>query len=93
MWELRERKRQKERTNNYRSLTKIAEDPTEAQEKILRDPKQVEMYLEYGMFQLKDIDIERIEADKRKSTRVSFYFQIINIYMHSLNINKCLCKN
>ncbi|XP_064082141.1 voltage-dependent calcium channel subunit alpha-2/delta-3-like isoform X5 [Macrobrachium nipponense] len=71
LWEVRERKRQMDRTNNYRKLQKIAEsrpiplpDPS-----MIHDEAQVEKFLKYGNFTLTQSEIARIEADKERKGR------------------------
>ncbi|XP_068206802.1 voltage-dependent calcium channel subunit alpha-2/delta-3-like isoform X2 [Palaemon carinicauda] len=71
LWEVRERKRQMDRTNNYRKLQKIAEtrplplaDPS-----MIRDKAEVEKFLKYGEFNLTASQIARIEADKERKGR------------------------
>ncbi|XP_066951504.1 voltage-dependent calcium channel subunit alpha-2/delta-3-like isoform X4 [Macrobrachium rosenbergii] len=71
LWEVRERKRQMDRTNNYRKLQKIAEnrpiplpDPS-----MIHDEAQVEKFLKYGNFTLTQTEIARIEAEKERKGR------------------------
>nr|XP_045625506.1 voltage-dependent calcium channel subunit alpha-2/delta-3-like isoform X3 [Procambarus clarkii] len=71
LWEVRERKRQMERTNNYRKLKKIVENKSRSLSNpwVLQDEKEVEKFLVYGEFGLSNRDIARIKAEKARKTR------------------------
>ena len=85
LWNIRERDRQKRRTENYRKIMSMARDknlkPTEdgetgqqivALEKMTRleDPKQMANFLTYGKWGLKDADIVRLNKEEERKERV-----------------------
>ncbi|KAF2364716.1 VWA N-terminal [Trinorchestia longiramus] len=78
LWELRERKRQLERTKKYKELKRIALDfdkyKNSASEvvnsTVLDEPEKVEKFLRYGLFAATDTDIARIKAEAIRSTRL-----------------------
>ena len=85
LWNIRERARQKRRTENYRKIIAMQRDkdlqPTEegesgqqiaALEKLTRlhDKKQMENFLTYGKWDLKDADIEKLNKEEERKERV-----------------------
>ena len=92
LWNIRERARQKRRTENYRKIIAMQRDkdlqPTEdgesgqqiaALEKLtrLRDPTQMENFLTYGKWDLKDADIEKLNKEEERKERVCLTILLI----------------
>lgn len=89
LWDIRERSRQKRRTEHYREIMKMQrsmadplalvseeDDSAETKEKLesltrLREEVQLENYLSYGKWDLKENDIERLQKDDEMRQRVS----------------------
>ncbi|KAK8393341.1 hypothetical protein O3P69_013382 [Scylla paramamosain] len=70
LWEVREGKRQRDRTENYQKLQKIVKDSSSpAIIDALRDKWQVENFLRYGEFSLSSRSIARIKAAKMRKMR------------------------
>ncbi|XP_050729926.1 voltage-dependent calcium channel subunit alpha-2/delta-3-like isoform X3 [Eriocheir sinensis] len=70
LWEVRERKRQMDRTNNYRKLQKLVKDGDSLPNHyVLQDKFQVETFLKYGQFGLSSRSIARLKAAKEREMR------------------------
>lgn len=96
LWDIRERSRQKRRTEHYREIMKMQQtqadplaltseedDSAETKDKLemlrrLSEPEQMENYLSYGKWDLKEGDIERLQKDDEMRQRVSITFPFIN---------------
>ena len=73
LWRLRQRKKQMDRTNNYRKLKLLSEKKEESptEQSFLSDPNEVEKFLEYGRQDLKSRDIARIKMKENRLSKVS----------------------
>ncbi|XP_047483058.1 voltage-dependent calcium channel subunit alpha-2/delta-3-like isoform X3 [Penaeus chinensis] len=69
LWELRERKRQMDRTNNYRNLKKRVENRQLPHDYIIRESEKIEKFLEYGEFVLTPRDAARMKAKHNREAR------------------------
>ena len=96
LWDIRERSRQKRRTEHYREIMKMQQtqadplaltseedDSAETKDKLemlrrLSEPEQMENYLSYGKWDLKEGDIERLQKDDEMRQRVSITIPFIN---------------
>ncbi|XP_042866584.1 voltage-dependent calcium channel subunit alpha-2/delta-3-like isoform X9 [Penaeus japonicus] len=73
LWELRERKRQMDRTNNYRNLKKRVENRQLPNDYIIRDSEKIEKFLEYGEFVLTPRDVARMKAKHNREARTDYH--------------------
>ncbi|KAG7168723.1 Voltage-dependent calcium channel subunit alpha-2/delta-3-like [Homarus americanus] len=71
LWEVRERKRQMDRTKLWRKLKTLVnnKDTGHFHPRHLDDPVELEKYLKYGKFGLSNLDIARIKAERARSIR------------------------
>ncbi|XP_045110018.1 voltage-dependent calcium channel subunit alpha-2/delta-3-like isoform X4 [Portunus trituberculatus] len=70
LWEVREGKRQRDRTENYQKLQKLVKDSSSLTNiHALQDKWQVENFLRYGEFGLSSRSIARIKAAKMRKMR------------------------
>ena len=102
LWDIRERSRQKRRTEHYREIMKMQQtqadplaltseedDSAETKDKLemlrrLSEPEQMENYLSYGKWDLKEGDIERLQKDDEMRQRVSITIPFINQTIYRL---------
>ena len=99
LWDIRERSRQKRRTEHYREIMKMQQtqadplaltseedDSAETKDKLemlrrLSEPEQMENYLSYGKWDLKEGDIERLQKDDEMRQRVSIHSLLLTNYI------------
>ncbi|XP_042222529.1 voltage-dependent calcium channel subunit alpha-2/delta-3-like [Homarus americanus] len=74
LWEVRERKRQMDRTKLWRKLKTLVnnKDTGHFHPRHLDDPVELEKYLKYGKFGLSNLDIARIKAERARSIRTDY---------------------